>query len=205
MKRCMLAFLFLFLFFTETNAVQAKINEKGDFVIGARSTVSAFGHSGYVGVGAGGHFRLQFLDRLSTEWFADIMRTNVGDLALREDYHIGWSVMFYLMKKSRFWSPYLIGGHCFDYTAISQLKTGNDSQGRWSSAVQLGVGNHFRISENADLTLSIQYMIHLGEDLVAEIENVGGVNIATIEKHPLSLEGHVLFTLSINYRVATLW
>jgi len=181
--------------------------EKGDFSLGVRSTVSGFGldHTGTTSMGAGGQFRIHILKWLNTEWFADYSLANVGQLAMREDYHFGWSVMFYVMGHSRFWSPYILAGHCFDYTEIAQLKGGTAVKGRWSAAVQLGIGNHFNLSKNVDLSLSVQYMIHLGDSLEAEVVNYQGKDYAYIHEHSASLEGHVMITASINYKVLKLW
>ena len=79
------------------------------------------------GVGIGGQFRLQLGKRLNTEWYFDYLTSEVGDFAQRNDYHIGWSVMYYPGKHvdfSRLLQPYLILGHCFDYTDVLKKTTG---------------------------------------------------------------------------------
>ena len=50
-------------------------HQGGNFSLGLRNTISAFSHgdSKEVGAGVGGHFRLQLVDRVNTEWYADIL------------------------------------------------------------------------------------------------------------------------------------
>jgi hypothetical protein len=156
-------------------------------------------------VGAGGQFRLQFHDRINTEWFADYMTSKVGSKGNRQDAHIGWSVMFYPLKDktyTKFMKPYLVMGHCFDYTKVSENADPDNTKERWSSAIQCGAGNHFNITERFDLTFVAQYMFHLGRHVEAHEEE----GVFTIHDHGgLSLEGHLLFTLGINYKIADLW
>ena len=61
---------------------------------------------------------------------------------------------------------------------------------------------HFNLTERMDLTFVSQYMIHLGEDIHAEVEH----GVVHYEKHKgAGLEGHLLFHLGINYKIADLW
>ena len=52
-------------------------------------------------------------------------------------------------------------------------------------------------------------MIHLGNDIHTEIYEHNGHKEIHIEQHDanesLSLEGHLLFTISLNYKIADLW
>ena len=63
-----------------------------------RSTVSTFNwhHDEGTGLGVGGQFRIQFADRVNSDWFFDYIKSDIGDFASRTDYHIGWSVIYYL-------------------------------------------------------------------------------------------------------------
>ena len=66
----------------------------------------------------------------------------------------------------------------------------------------MGIGNHFNLTDRFDLTLTAQYMAHLGKDIHAHVEE----NKVVFEDHDgSSLEGHLLFTLSANYKFADLW
>jgi len=180
--------------------------ESGNFSLGLRSTISTFnnGRWGNIGTGVGGQFRLQFSSRLNTEWFADYLTSNVDGQATRQDAHIGWSVMFYPLNQAGFdqlMKPYVLAGHCFDYTRLKLLDGSNTQDERWSAAVQAGVGNHINMTPKLDLTVIAQYMIHLGDDL-----HVTPDAEPTIEAHRHgTMEGHLLFTLGVNYKFADLW
>ncbi|HWY34548.1 MAG TPA: hypothetical protein VNX68_07870, partial [Nitrosopumilaceae archaeon] len=65
-----------------------------------------------------------------------------------------------------------------------------------------GIGTHFNISPRFDIYLTTQYMIHLGNDIKADRKE-GKV---TFTKEPgVNLEGHILTTIGINYKIADLW
>src|SRR5260221_10713168 len=90
----------------------------GTFSLGTRNTISMFNDDAAVGKGIGGQFRLQFCDRINTEWYADYITSKNGHYTFRNDYHIGWSVMYYPGNNihfETFLQPYIIAGHCFDY------------------------------------------------------------------------------------------
>ncbi|MFN4233417.1 MAG: hypothetical protein ACK4IK_01280 [Bacteroidia bacterium] len=208
--------LFLFMCITFSGFAQMKIkgNEGGILSLGVRSTASTFSDAGANGTGFGGQFRLRIGKRLNTEWFADYINNDIRGIAKRTDAHIGWSVMFYPfnapVEKGKF-VPFLLGGHCFDYTRLKendkplQGLTGSSVE-RWSSAVQAGLGVHYLVSDRIDLTLSTQYMSHLGNDIHADVHKHGDVNeIHFSHNHGGSLEGHLLFTLSVNFNLVDLW
>ncbi len=185
--------------------------ESGQFSLGMRNTMSLFGANGYAGLGYGGQFRIRLGKKLNTEWYADWITTDIGGLGKREDGHIGWSVMFYptnhTPEKGKF-SPYLLAGHCFDYTKVSTNWTmfQPDSKDRYSTAVQMGIGTNYMIGDRTDFSLSAQYMNHLG----SEIETTKKTSETTAEKYlvinqgksGLTLEGHLLITLSLNVMIA---
>ena len=182
-----------------------KGGQGGTFSLGVRTTVSAFndGVSGNVGTGVGGQFRLQFADKVNSDWFFDYITSDIGDFAHRTDYHIGWSVLFYpgkeLQPKFR---PYILAGHCFDYSRLVDNRDPAHFDERWSSAVQGGVGVHYNLTARLDLSAVCQYMTHLGTHVHAE--QVNGVVVFQHEKGA-SLEGHLLFHLGINYKIGDLW
>ncbi len=179
----------------------------GVFSLGNRTTLSTFndGKSGNRGMGAGGQFRLQLSNRLNTEWFADYLTGNEGTLANRVDAHIGWSVMYYLAApkdKLPLFQPYILAGHCFDYAHLEENLNKQNYAERWSSAVQAGTGMHYNLSQRFDLSATIQYMIHLGTDIHAEQQDAV---VTFVKETGLSLEGHLLFNLSLNYKIIDLW
>lgn len=195
-------------FLSVSNAQRIKKKpQNGMFSLGMRSTVSAFNHMDIEspGMGYGGQFRLLFHPRINTEWYADYLTSSVSDIAKRNDAHIGWSVMFYFLDQPDFkplFKPYLVTGHCFDYTSFRELKTDAQKYERWSAAIQTGLGTHINITPRFDLSFVGQYMFHLGDDIDVHI-NEGAFEV---EQHNGgSLEGHFLFTLSLNYKIAELW
>lgn len=185
----------------------------GILQFGMRSTGSFFGSNGYTGLGFGGQFRLMLAKRLNSEWFADYINTNLGGLGKRNDGHIGWSVMFYPFNtQEKILHPYLLAGHCFDYTKVTPFNTAyfdrsSEARSRWSSAAQAGIGTHLQLNKRTDITLSVQYMIHLGNDIHTHVHEHNGVKELYIDEHGhnLTLEGHLLFTLSCNIKIADLW
>ncbi|KJS07571.1 MAG: hypothetical protein VR77_00675 [Flavobacteriales bacterium BRH_c54] len=185
----------------------------GMFELGVRNTFSTFGATENLGVGFGGQFRIRVSNRINTEWFADFINEDIDGLATRNDYHIGWSVMIYPFKDKAKLVPYVLAGHCFDYTKVRTIYTIYASYplqtvSRLSSATQVGIGTHINLSEIVDISLSSQYMIHLGSDVHAETHEHNGVKEVHIAKEGhsgFSLEGHLLFTLSVNFKIAQLW
>ena len=204
--------LFIYLSFS-IKAQENKFKDSGVLEIGTRSTISTFGGNGNVGTGFGGQFRLSLGKRLNTEWFADYFTEDINGLANRNDAHIGWSVMFYPLKREQqLFTPYILAGHCFDYTKILLLNPSNEEptvlvKERWSSATQIGIGTHINFSHNFNLSISSQYMIHLGNDIHTHSHQENGKEVIHFEDshEDISLEGHLLFTISLNYKIAQLW
>lgn len=182
-----------------------KNNQGGLFSLGVRSTISTFNHGdNNTGVGVGGQFRLQFADQVNSDWFFDYITSDIGEYANRTDYHIGWSVLYYPTKsyqtKVR---PYILAGHCFDYTRVVENSNRSNTMERWSSAVQGGAGVHFNLSDRLDLSVVGQYMVHLGTDVHVSIHDDGDIHFH--QEKGASLEGHLLFHVGINYKIADLW
>ena len=197
--------LLLFPFVGYSQTLTIKNTQSGIFSFGVRTTLSAFngGDFSNSGTGFGGEFRLQFADKINTEWFADYIQGNVDDFASRTDYHIGWSVMYYFTDEpDPFLKPYIVAGHCFDRTELKDNSNRFNSITKNSSAVQMGAGIHFNLSERMDISFNTQYMIHLGEDVHAHYED-GDVHFE--KEKGAGLEGHLLFHIGINYKIADLW
>lgn len=178
----------------------------GRFTLGVRATTSLFSHDGESpGFGGGGQFRILVQERINTEWFADVIFTDVGGLASKQDYHIGWSVMFYLLKPKNFqrkFLPYVVAGNCFDYTRIIVNSRPNVDYGRFTSAVQMGAGLHYNITPKWDISFTSQYMFHLGKELETHIEDN---DVKIEESNNATFAGHLLLNLSINFKIAQLW
>jgi len=182
--------------------------EGGYFQFGVRNTVSAFSDAGANGFGYGGQFRIRINKRMNTDWFADYITTDIGGIARRVDEHIGWSVLAYPFNcettKGKL-TPYILAGHCFDYTKVSK----NNSpfyKDKWSSAVQAGIGAHYNITDRMDVSLTAQYMMHLGYDVHASVFELDGNKDVFIEKEKVrGIEGHLLINLSLNVRLFDMW
>ncbi|MBI3238540.1 MAG: hypothetical protein HYZ43_06840 [Flavobacteriia bacterium] len=177
--------------------------QSGTVSFGQRTTLSAFNHGNEASaLGIGGQFRIRLSDRINTEWFFDYLPAT-NEFTRRSDYHIGWSVMYYPFNhgNERF-VPYVLAGHCFDYTKQVEIANRTNSVDRWSSAVQGGIGTHMNLTERLDMSVSGQYMIHLGTDVDAHID---GTTVSFEKEKGGSLEGHLLFTVSFNYKFLDLW
>lgn len=178
-------------------------NVGGTLSFGQRTTLSTFNHDQEAStLGIGGQFRLRLSDRINTEWFFDYLPAT-NEFTRRTDYHIGWSVLYYPFnhQNERF-MPYVLAGHCFDYTQHVEIADRSNAMERWSSAIQAGLGTHYNLTERLDASLSAQYMIHLGTEVHNHIEN-GDVEFE--QEKGGSFEGHLLFTLSFNYKFGDLW
>jgi hypothetical protein len=182
----------------------------GSFELGVRNTYSFFSHAEEsVGEGVGGQFRIGLFDRVNSEWFFDYIKTNISDVGKRVDYHIGWSIMYYPWQPKKGWQPYIVAGHCFDLTKISALENPyfeySADATRWSGAIQGGVGIHRYLTDYFDISLSAQYMQHLGTPLGYEILGSGLGRMLYISEHEHTNENHLLLNISANYKIGQLW
>jgi hypothetical protein len=199
--------IFIFILFMLPFSAQAQSNESGWLSLGVRSTVSLFDHgtTGKAGLGSGGQFRIQLSERINTEWYADYITSGIEEQAHRQNFHIGWSVLYYFLPRhshsKNLFQPFFEAGHCFDYSYLS-IKQTEETADRWSSAVQMGTGTHMNLTSKFDLSLKAQYMAHLGSELHTHLEE----GELRIEAHKgVNLEGHLLITLSANYKIGKLW
>ena len=193
-----------------------KYTPAGMLSLGGRTTVSLFNDhkNEMTGTGVGGQFRLRFSDAVNTDWFFDYITSDILNYAHRTDYHIGWSVLFYPINQLDYFRqdgefkpkfrPYILAGHCFDYSRIESKADATVYGERWSSAVQAGLGTHLELSPRFDISLTGQYMIHLGNHIETDYNFTTG-ELSFNEHKGASLAGHVLLTLSLNYKIAKLW
>jgi hypothetical protein len=184
-------------------------NPSGRFTVGGRSVMSLFSsHDGSLGVGTGGQFRLLLTERIDTVWFADWIESDEAGLARRRDLHLGWSVLFYPLAPRhhrRFLHPFIVAGHCFDHTRLDVYDQDLNA-GRWSSAVQAGGGLQLQISDRVDLSLTGQFMAHLGDDLhVHQVASCDQQCTHLESRDGARLEGHLLTTLAVSVRLGELW
>lgn len=190
----------------QINGIAQKVAEKtpsksGWVSFGMRSTLSLFDDDG-VGIGSGGQYRVQLSNRVNTDWYADYISINIADKVRSEFIHIGWSVLYYPMPTPRLLQPYILAGHCFDYNKKTAMQTPSITKGRFGSAAQMGIGTHFNLSEKFDISLTCQYMIHLTKHIDA---NIDGNTVELVTEKGSALEGHLLSTISINYKLFRLW
>jgi Outer membrane protein beta-barrel domain len=186
---------------------ERKIRDKssGNFSLGTRNTLSLFNDDVALGKGVGGQFRLQVNDRINTEWYLDYITSHKSTYTFRNDYHIGWSVMYYMGRQVQFshlLQPYFIVGHCFDYTEIAEQANKQNKAHFTSMATQVGMGTHINITPRLDCSLSGQYMLHFGKEIETAVVSDTVVISKSEFSHP---DGHLLFTLSFNYKWADLW
>lgn len=209
MKKIICAAALLLQFANGTQAQYTENNEigsAGTFSLGTRNTISMFNEDNATGLGIGGQFRLQLREKMNSEWYFDYITSRNGDLTFRNDYHIGWSVMLYSKNNysfDRLLQPYLIVGHCFDLSQVTARQDRSNSVSRLSMATQAGLGTHLNITNRLDLSLSGQYMLHFGRDIHTETGKNGEVIIEKA-KHSHA-DGHLLFTLSVNYKFFDWW
>lgn len=200
----------------EDNSVKSNYHDGGHFNLGLRTTTSLFSSDGNAGMGVGGQFRLGLTPWLNTEWFLDYISADLSGYGKRTDAHIGWSVLFYPVKfkKASFIQPYIIAGHCFDYTKMRSnnytlVNYDDETEDRWSSAIQGGIGFHLHASKNIDFSFNGQYMWHLGQSIGVEVneDEPPGVNPIHIHGQDSGdvFEGHLLITFSMNIKIADLW
>jgi opacity protein-like surface antigen len=205
MRKFIVVSIFFISSLVNAQDIQLKNNQGGLLSLGVRSTISAFNDSktNNFGKGIGGQFRLQLSERVNTDWFFDYLTSDIGSVAHRTDYHIGWSVLFYpYLKENQLIKPYIVAGHCFDYSYMAENSDKNNSAKRWSSAVQAGIGTHINLSKRMDLSLTSQYMIHLGNHIDPVISSS---SIVFQNEGGISLEGHLLLTVGLNYKLIDLW
>jgi hypothetical protein len=218
-----LIFLFLMSFLAlQVNAQEQRtFNPAGMLSLGGRTTVSLFNDhkNEMTGTGVGGQFRLRFSDAVNTDWFFDYITSDILNYAHRTDYHIGWSVLFYPINHLAYFHqpkdfkpkfrPFILAGHCFDYSKIEAKDGISPLDGalyaeRWSSAVQAGLGTHLELTPRFDISLTGQYMMHLGNHIETDYDFTSGT-LSFHEHKGASLAGHLLVTVSLNYKIARLW
>ncbi len=177
----------------------------GSFSLGTRNTISIFNHDDATGIGIGGQFRVQVSRRINTEWFFDYIPSKNNLYTTKRDYHFGWSVMYYpgaTIDYSNRFQPYILAGHCFDYSKIAEKKKPANYADRWTMATQAGLGMHVNITEDFDCSLSGQYMLHFGKEINTTI---GKDAVTFVKEKGSGPDGHLLFTVSVNYKLGHLW
>jgi opacity protein-like surface antigen len=181
----------------------------GRFELGVRSTGSFFNNANARGMGWGGQFRLRIVKRINTEWYGDFLTADIGSIGTRKDMHIGWSVMMYPFNADKVagkFTPYIIVGHCFDGSRVYENNVPSNEKRQFSTAMQLGLGTSYNITDNFDLTLTCQYMNHLGGRIQSRI--VGddfNKRLEIVKTGKTGIDGHLLVSLSLNVKLFDFW
>ncbi len=206
MKRVSIAFLMVALSVASI-AQSAKIKQEhaGAFSLGVRTAVGLVndGRWQQPAFGTGGQFGIRFGDRVDSEWIFDYLTADLNKLGFLTDYHIGWSLMYLLTKKpdARI-QPFVLAGHCFEYLKYTGNDRPKNSDSRYSASVQAGLGTHINLSSKFFVSLETQYMLHFG----TKIQYSSPEGVAVFEKQKgLGIADHLLFHLSLNYKIADLW
>lgn len=177
----------------------------GSFSLGTRNTISMFSDDAGVGVGIGGQMRIQPFRRINTEWFLDYIPSKNKNITARQDYHFGWSLMYYpgaTVDFTNLFQPYILAGHCFDFNRISEQRNPSNLAERWTMATQAGAGTHINFTRWFDCSLSAQYMLHFGKEIETVVDKD---EVSFVKKAPTGPDGHLLFSVSFNYKLGHLW
>ena len=187
-------------------------DQTGFLSIGARGCFSVFtvNKKSYAGTGAGGQFALRITPHFNSDYFADWIVSNVGNKVQRVDFHSGFSMMpevYTPRVGSTHIALFPLAGICIDYTKLT-ITTGENVSGgpttleRYSFAVQAGAGVYIPVSKSLDFTLDAHYMLHIGNDIEADIN---GNQVHLIKQPGVNIDGHFLLALSMDYKLFRLW
>jgi len=169
---------------------------------GTRTSMTTMDSNDAIGKGLGGQVRVQFSKRLNSEWYQDKLASKSALTGRNED-QMGWSMMYYVKAKfdtTQVFQPFLIMGQSFDKADVFELEDETNSASVQYVAVHGGLGTHVNISPKFDCSLSGLYVHPFGK----EIESIPGEEGLLIQKAEQSRTGHLLFTVSINYKILKL-
>jgi len=195
----------IFVFFSTPLCMAQKdsISKSGNFSLGLRNSLGFVYENDWnkLAFGSGGHFRIRFSEKVNSEWFIDYLQGDLYDFGKRTDVHIGWSVMYYPLKKQRTIQPYLLAGHCFELLKMEENANFTNNVKRRSASVQAGTGIHFHIVPKADISIEAQYMMHFGTN----IDIIRQPILVFVKPGGVTLQDHFLLSLSINFYLFDLW
>lgn len=176
----------------------------GVFALGVRmnEAMVEFPDDHSTSLGVGGQMRLQFSNRLNSEWFLDFSRSDVMPGITRTDYYFGSDLMIYLRKNLRRIQPYAVVGPGIAAYRINSVTNGNNSASVFLPAAQAGLATHFNVTYRFDLSLTAQYIMEYGHDLETTLN---GDEVTISRSTEKKFEGHPQLTLSMNFKIADLW
>src|ERR1035437_2930995 len=205
-------------FFSILPSLQAEVKKDtiadptGYLSMGARNCISVFTTNGksFIGTGAGGQFALQIAKDFNSHWFADWITSNIDNLAQRNDFHSGFSMMpqiFSIPVGSKHISLFSIAGFCIDYTKFTitngkKITSGSNYAERSGFAAQAGCGATIPVSYQLNFSLEAHYMLHVGTDVDI---NMNGNDVQLIKQSGNNLEGHFILALSMDFKLFKLW
>jgi len=189
-----------------------KADPSGYLSMGVRNCASIFTTNGksFVGTGMGGQFGLHIAKNFNSHWFADWITSNIDNLAQRNDFHSGFSMMPEVMSIPigvKRISLFPLAGFCIDYTKFTitsgkKISSGPNYVERYSFAAQAGCGATLPVSERLDFSLEAHYMLHVGTDVdIAMNEN----EVRLIKQGGNNLKGHFVLARSIDFKLFKLW
>lgn len=169
--------------------------------IGTRNVISFFSSQGGIGKGVGGHLRIQMSNRINTEWFFDYVTSKNEPTAMNE-YHIGWSLMYYLKKdndNTRVLKPYIMAGHCFDNIHVFEINNKVNKLSLVNMATTAGIGTHINITPRFDCSVTGQYMLDFGKEILKQTNED---KLTLVKTDHTSVDGHPLIAISFNYKIS---
>ncbi len=211
-----IAIVFVFTLAHLLSQAQEGQNTKGDAAgylsMGARTCNSIFTTNGkrFVGTGMGGQFALRIAKDFNSHWFADWITSNINNLAERNDFHSGFSMMPEVISIPlgvKRVSLFPLAGFCIDYTKFT-VTTGKKASSspnyaeRYSFAAQAGCGATIPVSDRLDFSLEAHYMLHVGTDVDIELNDN---EVRLIKQRGNNLEGHFVLALSMDFKLFKLW
>ncbi|MFI5134386.1 MAG: hypothetical protein ACHQD9_00905 [Chitinophagales bacterium] len=196
--------LFLFPKFSfAQKALRLRHDESGIFALGLRTGIVLSNNQGWnIGQGLGAQARIQATRHINTEWYFEFFHGGFTDYAVRTDGHIGMEFLFYPQHRPQRVAPFLAVGPNADYIRLRDRIDKENFSSRWAIAIQSGIGMHINITKRSDFTISTQYMLDFGNSISLVSDESA---VVTIPKNGGSLDGHFIFNVSMNYKMADLW
>lgn len=138
----------------------------------------------------------------NTEWFVEFFHGGYTENAVRTDGHIGGLVMWYPQRRPQSVAPFLCLGPNADFIKLRDRLDAENFTSRWTVGAQAGIGMHITLTRRSDITLSSQYMMHFGQEMTLATDES---TLVSIPADGSGLDGHILFNVSLNYKMADLW
>ncbi|MCS6917920.1 MAG: hypothetical protein RMK52_06455 [Chitinophagales bacterium] len=184
--------------------LRIKFTDPGVFGVGIRTAagLSISDSALRVSEGGGVQARLMVLQRLNTEWYAEWLRGGFSDAAYRTDVHLGLNTLLYFQRRLQRVAPFVLTGIAADALTLHNRLTARHRTSSWTTALQGGIGFHINLTWRSDLTVSAAYQHHLSHQAILQTEES---ILAQVPRSGRTGDGHLLVTLSMNYKITDLW